>query len=137
MKKDVDAFKKELENYSYYKINLEGTNRMIEYNEYLLSNVRGIDPSKEPVGSSSIWVESEAFERIAAELDKLYNRRKLRMMQIDYIESVLDKLSEETRQACIDIYVKGQTYVQISDNIHLSKTGLFRRIQSELNKAIL
>ena len=136
MKIDIDAFKRELENYSYYKINLKGTIKLIKYNEYLLSNVKGIDPSKEPGGSSSVWVESETFKRISAELDRLYKRRDLRIMQIEHIESILDKLSEETRNACIDIYVRGKTYESISQKYGYSKGGLWYRIKAELNKQL-
>ena len=37
----VEAFKRELKNYNYYKLNLEGTLKLIEMNEYLLANVHG------------------------------------------------------------------------------------------------
>ena len=136
MKEDVVAFKKELENYSYYQMNLKGTLELIKYNEYLLSNVRGIDPSKEPGSSSIEWVDSDAFRRIADELDTLYKRRDLRILQIKYIESVLEKLSEETRQACLDIYVNGETYAKISADKYLSKHALFYRIEKELKNVV-
>ena len=136
MKIDVNAFKRELENYYYYQINLKGTLELIEFNEYLLTNVRGIDPSKEPNDNHTIWVESDSFKRISDELDKLYKRRDLRIMQIEYIESILDKLSDETKKACIDIYVKGETYAKISAERFLSKKGLFYRIEKELDEKL-
>ena len=136
MKIDVVAFKKELENYSYYQTNLEGTKRLIEYNEYLLSNVHGLDPSKESGNGSSIWVETDAFKRITDELERLYKRKELREAQIEYIESILNKLSQETREACLKIYVEGESYAKVSSERFLSKKGLFSRVERELNNIL-
>lgn len=136
MKTDVDAFKRELENYSYYKLNLQGTIKLINYNEHLLSNLHGLDPSKVSGGSSLVWVESDAFKRISDELERLNKRKELRLKQIEYIESVLEQLSEETRKACIDIYVEGKTYESISHQYGYSKGGLWYRIKAELNKQL-
>ena len=132
-KEDVAAFKRELENYSYYKSNLKLTLDMIEYKEYLLSNVKGIDPSKEPGLSNITWVESDAFDKIANDLERLNRHRELRIKQIEYIESILDRLAEETRNACIEIYVNGETYARVSNQYYLSKRGLFYRIEKELD----
>ena len=82
MKKDVEAFKKELGNYLYYKRNLKGTLELIEINEGLLSNLHAADPSKEPGSHRSAWVETDTFRRISDELDRLQQRKELRIKQI-------------------------------------------------------
>ena len=133
---DVAAFKRELENYSYYRENLEGTIRLIEYTEYLLSNVRGIDPSKQHVNSNCTWVDTDEFRRISDELDRLCRRRDLRIAQIDYIESVLSKLDPDIKDACIEIYVKGKSYSEVSAEKFISGPGLFKQVHNELSEIL-
>lgn len=136
MKKDVEAFKKELANYSYYKKNLEGTEELIEITEGLLSNLHGFDPSKLHYASSTVWVETETFKRISDELDRLNRRKELRAIQIEHIESILERLTPTIRKACIDIYSNGKSYLEIGRKVGYSKAGLWHRIESELEKAI-
>lgn len=135
-KQDIMAFKKELENYSYYKTNLQGTKKLIEYNEYLLENVHGVDPSKAPSGSGGgkVWVETDTYHRISDELERLRNRYALRIAQISYIESILDKLDPETKEMCIAIYVEGETYATTTSGKHITSSGLFKRIERKLSK---
>ncbi len=131
---DAAAFKNELKNYKYYQKNLEGTMKLIEYNEYLLSNVRGVDPTREPGQGVKTWVETDEFKRIADELDRLNKRKELRIAQIKYIESVLTDLSEETRNACIDIYINKIPYQKAIHKYGYSKSGLWYRIKAELDR---
>lgn len=137
-KQDVIAFKKELENYSYYKTNLEGTKKLIEYNEYLLSNLHGIDPSREPSGSSGSipWVETESFRRIADELDRLNKRKVLREAQIEHIENVLNAMDSKIKDICIEIYLDGKSYREVASNRGISSTSLFRTIEEELKEIL-
>lgn len=130
--KDVDAFKNELRNYSYYQQNLKGTRKLIAYNEYLLSNVKGLDPSKEAGGSPAVWVESEQFKRISDELGRLNRHRELREAQIAHIETVMNRLSPEVRKACVEIYVNGKTYHEIAAERFVSMSGLYKQIDKEL-----
>jgi len=135
-KEAVEAFKRELRNYSYYKLNLEGTIKLIDMNEYLLENVHGVDPGKEPSGSSGSvpWVESDSYHRIQNELEKLNSRLKLRISQVNYIESVLDQLDPEIREVCIQIYEYGKSYEEIAYKNHLSVGALYKRIERALRR---
>ncbi len=136
MKKDVEAFKRELGNYRYYRLNLEGTMELIEINEYNLSNLHGLDPSKQHVSSGVPWVESEEFKRVSKELAMLYERLELRKKQISYIEYVLGRLSKDTREACLQIYADRKTYSEVSRKMNISRKGLFYRIQKELDRVL-
>ena len=135
-KKAVKAFKKELENYSFYKTNLKGTLELIAYNEYLLQNVHGINPQKEPSHSSGSkqWQETDTYHRIRSELDRLELRRDLRIRQIEYIESILDKLDPETRDVIERIYLKGESYYDISRQKYMSKSALFEKIERKIGR---
>ena len=136
MKKDIEAFKKELTNYNYYKRNLQGTLELIEINEGLLSNVHGLDPSKDHYASHTVWVETETFKKISDELDRLYKRKSLREAQIEYIDYVLNKISSDMKDACIDIYANGKSYTEIGRKYGYSKSGLWFKIKYELNNAL-
>ena len=139
MNKDaVDAFKRELKNYKYYKINLEGTLRLIEMNEYLLSNVHGVNPEKEPNGSSGsiAWVETETYDRITKELERLYERRDLRLKQIEYIDDVLTRMNSEIAHICKSIYLNDRSYSSISKELNLSKSSLHEKVEKELQKVL-
>ena len=135
-KRAVKAFKKELENYSFYKINLRGTLDLIDYNVNLLENVHGIDPKKEPSHSTGTkpWQETDSYHRIRLELDRLEARRDLRIRQISYIESVLSKLDAETRRIIEEIYLYGFGYDMVAQRMHISKTALFNRIERRLSR---
>ena len=136
MKKDVEAFKKELANYNYYKRNLEGTLELIQINEDLLSNLHGFDPSRPHFPSHTVWVETDTFRRISDELERLNKRKVLREAQIEYIEEILSKMTPEMKEACIEIYSNNRSYAEIGRLNHYSKTGLWFRIKSELDKAL-
>ena len=133
-RQDAAEFKNELKNYKYYQTNLKGTLKLIEYNEYLLSNVRGVDPAREPVTGSKTWVETDEYKRICDELERLNKHKQMREAQIEHIESVLAELSEQTREACIDIYVNRISYEKAIRKYGYSKSGLWYRIQAELEK---
>ena len=136
MNKDVDAFKKELGNYSYYRGDLIDISEQIQIFEYKRSNIHGIDPSKEHSLSGTAWVESEEFRRISDELDKLNARKELRIRQISYIESVLDQMTEEARKACVLIYACKKTYSEVSRELMMSRNALFYRVQKELDEIL-
>ncbi|MBQ6217354.1 MAG: hypothetical protein IJK53_08245 [Erysipelotrichaceae bacterium] len=137
-KKAVKAFKRELENYNFYKINLQGTLKLIEYNEYLLQNVHGVNPQKEPSHSSGVkqWPETDTYYRIRTELDRLEQRRDLRIRQISYIESILSGLDPETKELIDRIYLLGFGYDFVARSNHVSKTALFNRIERKLAKML-
>lgn len=137
-KEAVEAFKRELKNYDFYKINLEGTLKLIAYNEYLLENVHGIDPQKEPNGSSGMipWVETDTYHRIANELERLRNRRDLRIKQIEYIDNILDQLHPNIKKICIEIYKNNVPYAEIASELHVSVGGLHKEIEREIDEIL-
>ena len=132
MEDTVAAFLRELRNYEFYRTNLVGIEKLIAFDEDLLANVHGVDPSRQSGSTIVPWVETDEFKRISDELDRLYRKRDMRIGQIEYIESVLSKIDPDIREACLQIYVKKQTYRRIAMHYDISVNGLYYRIQKEL-----
>lgn len=132
----VEAFKRELKNYNYYKLNLEGTLKLIEMNEYLLANVHGLNPEKNPdnSGGSSIWVETETYKRISEELDKLEKRRDLRLAQIEHIESIMSLMDDETRRICERIYRDNESQLKVAKEYKKSRQLMIYEIDKKISK---
>lgn len=139
MNKDaVSAFKRELRNYNYYKVNLAGTLKLIDRNEYLLENVHGINPEKEFSFNSNpkAWVESETYHRIREELDRLEKRRDLRIRQIDYIESILSKADADIKNICERIYRDGEDQLIVAKEYKIPRRTMNYNIDRELERIL-
>lgn len=136
MEDTVAAFLRELRNYEFYRTNLVGIEKLIAFDEDLLANVHGVDPSRQSGSTIVLWVETDEFKRISDELDRLYRKRDMRLMQIDYIESVLNRMDKDIREAVIRIYGKKRSYTEVARSMSISESGLFKRIDRELTSIL-
>ncbi len=131
----VEHFKNELRNYEYYKITLNVVNEKLKVVWYELTGVKAIQYDKQP--SSPGKKEMTAREiNLRKKIDMLEYQKARLENQINYIEDVLGMLDSETRLACLDVYVKKRKIVDVSQELYISPSGLYKQINRNLMKAL-
>lgn len=127
---EVKAFKQELENYSYYLEREKKLSGMIDYCYDLLGGVRGVNPAA--VRSNSP-VDKEREYRIRDEIAKHEKNRKRNKEKIAEIEETVNLMPEDAKEIVRLKYLKGKTYVQISEIVYMSPST----VKDRLNRAII
>lgn len=130
-----EMFKKLLQIYPFCKREFRKLNEELDLKWYDLVNVKGIDPSKVPVSMNQDLAEQIRLSKLD-ELEDMIDDRNFYELVIKFVDKKLALLSDETRNNCIDLYVKGKTYITVSAENYISDGGLFKKIESELNKNI-
>ena len=132
--RDVQAFKNELRNYTYYLSRVVSLNNSIEYTYEKLGGLHGVDPSKEPIHAmpdpNLEWKLRDDIERYEASMRRF-------QAKIDDIDLVLSKMETSLREAICDVYARGHTVVKVADKMFLSPSGLKRRMDKEIKKALV
>ena len=79
-------------------------------------------------------------ENIIASYDDEIANCELRIqdceLHIKEIETVLNKLSNETKNACINIYCLKKRYIDVADEMFMSASTLYRKVNKEIENAI-
>lgn len=129
----VRAFKNELRNYTYYLNRIVTLDNSIEFCYDRLSNVTGIDPSKEPIHGAP---NKEYEWKLRDDIEKFEHLKKLTQEKIKYIDDVLTKMDTEIKWAIICVYIDGKQIINICGNIGLSPNGLQKRMNKAIEEAV-
>ena len=131
--KEVKAFKNRLRYYSYLTQEIKSLEDEIEELYERLGGVRGIDPSKEPLHTVPNKELEYKIRDIISKLDRDLSRKKGEKEEIDRI---LEKMETSLRTAVISVYVDGKTIAGVASKMYLSHTGLMKRMNMEIKKAL-
>lgn len=130
---DVRAFKNELRNYNYYLSRIVTLANSIEFVFERLGGVRGIDPSKEPIHA----MPDPDLEWKLRDQIEIYEAEKRRYeAKAGEIDQILGKMETSLREAVIEVYANGKTVMKVADRMYLSPSGLKRRIDKAIKKAL-
>ncbi|MBR3062341.1 MAG: hypothetical protein IKG65_08040 [Exiguobacterium sp.] len=132
-KEQVKAFKNELRNYTFYCSRIVSLGNSIEFCYDRLGGVRGIDPSKEPVHAMP---NKEMEYKLRDEIERYEATLKRYKEKVDSIDEILERIELPIREAVITVYVNGNQLVKVARDYYLSPTGLQKRINRAIEKAI-
>ena len=131
--KKVKAFKNRLRYYSFLKDDIHSLEQMIEDTYDRLGGVRGVDPSKEPMHSPPDKDMEYKLRDLISGLEATLGRRNAEKAEID---EILGKMETPVREAVISVYVEGNTIASVASRMYLSHTGLMKRMNREIKKAL-
>lgn len=130
----LEVLKRELKNRKGYQNDLININRKIAKAVYEMEGVKGVRFDKPRVTMSPQQAEEIRLERIEEYNDLLAERDRI-ILQLKYIDKILEELDEETREA-VEMYIcQGNTLRKTAMVFHMSKSGMGDRIDRELKKA--
>lgn len=134
---EIKMFKKELGNYINYINKVNKLKLDLDVMWYDLTGVKGVRYDKEPTQHSYNESYSEEMRLNALEkIKKVEDSISRIQSQIDYVESVLMKMPNDIRTACIDIYCRDKTYAKVSSKIGYSASGLEYTINKYISVCI-
>ena len=132
---NVDLFRNYLKNYRHFKAERMQKKELLELRWHELSGLKGVDPGKIPLtGGNKEYQELIKLDKYG-EIEELIEDIDRLDKNIGYIERLLDRLDEETRKICVDLYVKNRTYdsVAVRNNMSVGQLQyLIRRKVGEL-----
>ena len=129
----VKAFKNRLRNYNYITEQIDTLRNRIEDLYDQLGGVRGVDPSKEPIHSPPNKDMEYKLRDLITRQEK--NLRHM-MNEKDEIDSTLLKIESSLRWAIINVYVNGEKMVKVAGYMYLSTSGLLKRMNKAIKKAL-
>lgn len=130
---EVRAFKNELRNYNYYLHRVTTLDESIEFIYDRLGGVRGIDPSKEPLHSPP---DKDLEYKLRDDISRLEANKKLLENKIAYIEQILGRMETSLREAVIKVYANGKPISIVCNDLYVSPSGLAKKINNEIKKAL-
>lgn len=132
---EVRAFKSDLASYNLKKKEINRIQEAIEECYYQLGGVRGIDPGKEPIRSS---VPNKDLEyAIRDKIDNLSAKKERVCNQIAYLEQILDRMEITLKKAVIEVYANHKKIKSVATTMYLSETGLRKRMNKAIEKALI
>lgn len=131
--KQVIAFKNRLRNYTFDLSRIVKLDEDIELCYHKLGGVKGIDPSKEP---THCQMDKDIEYKIRDDIEKYEALRKTYESNILYVDSVLELIEEETRQAIKDVYIYGKNMFKVASKLYISKSTLRDRMDYRIKLAI-
>ena len=134
MQKDnVRAFKNELRNYRYYVDEVNRIGESIEEIYDRLGGVRGIDPSKEPLHTMP---DKDMEYMLRDKITSLEAKKHRLEGEIKRIDRILEKMETSLRNAVEVVFIDGNTIWSVSYKMNLSPTGLKKRMNRAIEKAL-
>lgn len=134
MQKDnVRAFKNELRNYRYYVDEVNRIGESIEEIYDRLGGVRGIDPSKEPLHTMP---DKDMEYMLRDKITSLEAKKHRLEGEIKRIDRILEKMETSLRNAVKVVFIDGNTIWSVSYKMNLSPTGLKKRMNRAIEKAL-
>ena len=130
---EVRAFKNELRNYNFYLSSITSLDNSIEFCYYRLGGVRGIDPSKEPLHSPP---DKDLEYQLRDKIEVLEAKKALLTNKITYIEEILGRMETSLREAVIKVYAQGKPISVVCNDLYVSPSGLAKKINKEIKKAL-
>lgn len=131
---EIKAFKNELKNYKFYLERVKKLESLIDYcYDMLPGSVHGLNPAKETTHGAP----NKEFEyKIRDEISHHEQNKARTQAKIDSIREILDLIENDTRTAIMRVCVDGESYERVSRDMYLSPTGLKKRVNKALKKAL-
>lgn len=130
---DVRAFKTDLASYNVKKKQIARLEEQIEECYDQLGGVRAIDPSKEPIHAMP---NKDVEYAIRDKIERLRAKRERLCGQIEYLDEILERMEPTLKTAVIEIYSNQRKIRALASTMYLSETGLRKRINKEIEKAL-
>lgn len=130
----LEDLKRELRNREGYIEDLTAINQQIQKAVYDMEGVKGVRFDKPRVSTSEEQKEEARLDKIERYNELLAERNRI-ILQLRYIERILEELDEETREAVEMHICQGNTLRKTAMVFHMSKSGMGDRIDRELKKA--
>lgn len=127
-------FKRELSCYEYKLKQIKNYEIRIEEIYDRLGGVRAIDPSKEPIHSPP---DKDLEYALRNQISKYETRKDILTLQIREIDEILARIEKPLCSAVISVYAKGNTIALESTKLNLSETGLRKRMNKAIEKALI
>ncbi len=139
MDKKVETFLLELRNLNNYKSKLKELEDKLDALFYDLTGVKAV--RYDSVRGMSDFHQVELIklgkiEEYNIQKDKIEKEITRLMGNISYIESVLNKMDSNIKEACIEIYCQKKTYRSLSKEQFCSINALHHRINKSILKAL-
>ena len=129
----VRAFKNELRNYRYYIGRAAELEDAIESLYDRLGGVRGVDPSKEP---AHVLPNKEMEWKIRDDITRLDLKLTNLRSKIAEIDEILGRIEEPLRTALKLVYIESNKVIMVAGMMYLSPSGLVKRMNREIKKAL-
>lgn len=133
MKPNVKAFKNEMRNYVFYTSQVVSLENSIEFLYDRLGGVRGIDPSKEPMHSPP---NKDLEYKLRDDITLLDSKKSLLEKKIAEIDMTLELIDIPIRTAIKMVYIYGKQVKYVADQFFLSPSGLAKRMDRAIEKAL-
>lgn len=133
MKPNVRAFKNEMRNYVFYTSQVVSLENSIEFLYDRLGGVRGIDPSKEPIHSPP---NKDLEYKLRDDITLLDSKKSLLEKKIAEIDMTLELIDIPIRTAVKMVYIYGKQVKYVADQFYLSPSGLAKRMDRAIEKAL-
>ena len=133
-KESVLAFKNELRNYTYYHKEVARLSNRVEELYERLGGVRGIDPSKEPL---HVLPDKDLEYAIRDDISRLDAKISQFTHRIKEIDEILVRIENPVRDALISVYAKGKTVDSVAMRMEISPSGVVKRFNRAIEKALL
>lgn len=130
----IDDIKRELRNRKGYERDLHDIELLIEAKWNDLRGVKGVRYDK-PHSNPSEAIANESKLQMIEEYNDLLDEKKRIQMQLTHIQRILEATDEETREAIELYFCEGKTIRETARFFYMSKSGLEKRINRELEKA--
>lgn len=130
---EIRAFKNELRNYNYYLYKIITLGKSIEFLYDRLGGVHGVDPSKEPIHAMP---NKDLEWKIRDDITRLEAKKSTTENKLREIDDVLHRIEEPIRTAIISVYISGKQISNVAGEMYLSSTGLAKRINKAIKKAL-
>lgn len=125
---EIRLFKSELKVLTILERQYDICKQDLEYIEYQMQGVRGIDPSKEPQHSEFVEMKNILIPIKDIKIKQAEEYKK----RIDQCYFILDLCGEELKEILIDIYVKGITTAEVAESHYKSESTMKRYIIESL-----
>lgn len=130
--REIINFKNLLKSMNFYQDKVRELTTEIDDIQYQLNGVHGVNLEGIRGTGEKQW-NYELTER----KDYYEKQREAYIVLLNIIRNVFAQVSEETKEALIEIYVENNTYDNVAEKRNYSKNGIFYKIHSELKKATL
>lgn len=128
----VSAFKNDLRSRNAYVERISQLGELIEEDYRLLSGVKSPSLEQTAHGVRNIDLEYERRERISRRMEE----RNALLESVRRIDRILNEMDPFVKRACIEKYVKGRTFVSVSNDLALSPNAINMRINHEIERVL-
>jgi hypothetical protein len=132
---DYRTFKNELENYYSYKREKNRIENKISDLEYEMSGVKSIDYSKIHMNPNPNLSHARMLEFIEKK-EILENELKRVNLNIQHIEEILSRLSDDDKKICLRLIAKKDNVYKICFDYGYSRSGIWAKTKRELEKIL-